>query len=499
MRVAVYFYLLASLCLAGYAVPLTAQPSDLPWCDEPDPSSSAIQPSSTVSGCPAIPTSTIASVQDEVPDTYMVQFNAKADMNAHIQQLQSFVNSYANCSKIKNSITDQFNQTFLKFYAGTFDGKALQFISTSPGVLGIERSAVVDVPSPTIVPVDTDDTDDATNGTLSQRRTGAPWNLQRITQDGRLTQGNNLIPFKKKKNTETTLDWNYNIKDGVNGNGVVVYVVDGGVQESHPELAGRVQSPPPEYIPPIVGPNLDDLDGHGTNVASIITGATAGVANAAEIISMKVRGPPTTLANGTVIPGKIFTDTMALGIGLATAHFINIRGRKGSAIISMSLSTTRNGLLANTIDEAVSNGIHVVLSAGNNGKDECATRVVDQGQITVGATNINDKKSSFSNFGNCVDVYGPGTSILAAQPNQQQARSRGTSYAAPHVAGMIAAILSSLPSGQTMSPLEMKDKIIADAPGGVVDMKKFPNSNNRLIRFDASLRGTAAQPSASAS
>ncbi|KAJ7453036.1 peptidase S8/S53 domain-containing protein [Mycena galericulata] len=401
MRVAVSFYLLASLCLAGYAVPLTAQPSDLPWCDEPDPSSSAIQPSSTVSGCPAIPTSTIAPVQDEVPDTYMVQFNAKADMNAHIQQLQSF-----------NSITDQFNQTFLKFYAGTFDGKALQFISTSPGVLGIERSAVVDVPSPTVVPVDTDDTDDATNGTLSQRRTGAPWNLQRITQDGRLTQGNNLIPFKKKKNTETTLDWNYNIKDGVNGNGVVVYVVDGGVQESHPELSGRVQSPPPEYIPPIVGP---------TNVASIITGATAGVANAAEIISMKVEGPPTTLANGTVIPGKIFTETMALGIGLAIAHFINIRGRKGSAIISMSLSTSRNGLLADAIDKAVSNGIHVVLSAGNNGKDECATRVVDQGQITVGATNINDKKSSFSNFGNCVDVYGPGTSILAAQPNQQQA------------------------------------------------------------------------------
>ncbi|KAJ7622567.1 subtilisin-like protease PR1F [Mycena polygramma] len=240
----------------------------------------------------------------------------------------------------------------------------------------------------------------------------------------------NLIPFKKKKNTETTLDWNYNLKDGVNGNGVVVYVVDGGVQESHPELAGRVQSPPPEYIPPIVGPNLDDLDGHGTNVASIITGATAGVANAAEIISMKVRGPSTTLANGKAVPGTILTETMALGIGLATAHYINVLRRKGSAIINMSISTSRSILLANAIDEAVSNGIHVVLSAGNNGKDELV-------------------------------------------------HVSGTSYAAPHVAGMMAAILSSLPSGKTLSPLDMKDKIIADAQGGVVDMAKFPNSNNR--------------------
>ncbi|KAJ7450997.1 peptidase S8/S53 domain-containing protein [Mycena galericulata] len=184
----------------------------------------------------------------------------------------------------------------------------------------------------------------------------------------------------------------------------------------------------------------------------------------------------------------------------------------------MSISTSRNGLLADAIDKvcAQTSRVEVLcshpeerlsatdsmlyyvgtfpLAAGNNGKDECATRVIDQGQITVGATNINDKKSSFSNFGNVQQAF---SRIHVTE--HALVHDSGTSYAAPHVAGMIAAILSSLPSGQTMSPLEMKDKIIADAPGGVVDMKKFPNSNNRLIRFDASLRGTAAQPSASAS
>lgn len=87
-----------------------------------------------------------------------------------------------------------------------------------------------------------------------------------------MTQGvpSKWNPFATTPNTEITLDWTYNIKDGEIGKDVwvlalftltslintfsKVYVLDSGVQTSHPELAGRVQNPPIEYIPRIVHP-----------------------------------------------------------------------------------------------------------------------------------------------------------------------------------------------------------------------------------------------------
>lgn len=125
----------------------------------------------------AIPTSTLAPVQGQIQDSYEVDFNLTGDMAGHIQQLQSFINGYANCMTFNNSVTDQFSDDVLKFYTGNFDGRALQFISTSAGVLSIERSTAFELPSSNLT--DTNDNNSTSSrrkrDNLSRRRTGAPW------------------------------------------------------------------------------------------------------------------------------------------------------------------------------------------------------------------------------------------------------------------------------------------------------------------------------------
>ncbi|KAJ7738851.1 peptidase S8/S53 domain-containing protein [Mycena maculata] len=487
MRVVLSIYLLASLCLRGFSFPVKIGHLE--------------RNTRRLTVHIAIPVSTIAPVPNQIPDNYIVQFDTTADMAAHIKQLQSFINGYKSCSKLNNTITEQTNEDFIKYYVGTFDGRALQFISASKGVVGVERSAIIELDLVTDDTNDTGEADDSqavTNSTLSRRsRNGAPWNLQRITQNGPVTEGSrSLKPPFKKPNSATTLDWTYNLKDSADGQGVVVYVLDTGVQANHPELSPRVLSVASPYIIPGVG---------GTQVASVVVGETAGVIDGAQIVPIKVQTVKT-VKSGKPKPGDMTSATVLDGITAATNHYIQQRGGRGPAVINISVDLEKNGILEDAVEATTgySKGYSccnwsVILSffritqldeaseaAGNKGKNMCNDMLKDVGQITVGSTNIKDKKSSFSNFGECVDVYGPGSSILAAKLSSNKLEAvDGTSFAAPHVAGMIAAILS---TGVRMTPAQMKAKIISDARGTVVDMSKYPNSNNRLFMFDPSMR-----------
>ncbi|KAJ7081167.1 peptidase S8/S53 domain-containing protein [Mycena belliarum] len=287
---------------------------------------------------------------------------------------------------------------------------------------------------------------------ISRRRTGATWNLARISQDGPVSQGKSGAGH-----SSTSTDWTYFLEDKANGKNVVVYVVDTGVKASHPELANRVMTVPLSYIPESSGGNTDDIDGHGTAVAGVIAGLTVGVANAVEIIPIKIMAEYYDHMTDTGShKSNILEGTLEKGITLATNHFVKERGRRGSAIINISITAWKDPRLNldNAIKMAISQGIHVVIAAGNNGDptsqgyllgggpggDVCNIWVPNYGQISVGATDIHDKMAHFSNFGKCVDVYAPGESIVTASLDGKLAPIDGTSFAAPHVAGMIAAI-----------------------------------------------------------
>jgi subtilisin family serine protease len=234
---------------------------------------------------------------------------------------------------------------------------------------------------------------------------GAPWGLDRV--DG-------------------NLDGTYNYT--TRGVGVTIYVVDTGVDATHPDLSGRVTSGFDSF-----GDNLDQIDcnGHGTHVAALAWGAYFGVAKSVTIVPVRVLD----------CSGRGNTTTLALGIDwILRSH------GGGLAIVNMSLGGNRNEEINLLTSKLVNAGLVVVAAAGNSGSDACNFSPGSApGVITVGATNTDDSRASFSNWGDCVDVSAPGVRISSANslnhssPNQRS----GTSQAAPLVAGAIATYISS--------------------------------------------------------
>ncbi|KAJ7257382.1 peptidase S8/S53 domain-containing protein [Mycena rebaudengoi] len=450
---------------------------------------------------PATPNSTIGHVPDEIPDRYTVILDNSADLRAHLTQLQNFIDTNENCTSLNNTVETTADHSFLKFYSGKFDGRVLAYISGVQGVQLVERSRLVPDQEPNSRP---DPGELSARSTLIRRRSGAPWNLARITHgSGPLLSGPGPTNGPK---SATSQDWTYFTGDGADGEGVAIYIVDTGIRPGHPEFTGRVVPVGDDYLVHSVPGTTDDTDGHGTRVASVAAGSSVGVASKATIFPIRVQTEYTDIDTNTVT-NKLSPESVSEGISNAVDHYQQVwNGGKTSgvmkpAVINISIWMSDDILLKSAVAAAIKAGIHVVIAAGNSNADQCDWYLPDLGQITVGATDIDDKKASFSNFGPCVDVYAPGASILAANlagvgfffmnrisfPQFRfhkglMVRS-GTSYAAPLVAGMIAAIISATGN---MSPADMKERIIADATGKMVDFT-FANSQNRLALMDPAL------------
>lgn len=103
-------------------------------------------------------------------------------------------------------------------------------------------------------------------------------------------------------------------------------------------------------------------------------------------------------------------------------------------VVNMSLGGSKSEMFNSAVSALVESGVVVVVAAGNSNKDACLTSPASESSaLTVGSTTLEDVKSSFSNFGACVDVYAPGSSILSASntnPNMYSTK-QGTSMAAP--------------------------------------------------------------------
>jgi subtilisin family serine protease len=179
-----------------------------------------------------------------------------------------------------------------------------------------------------------------------------------------------------------------------------------------------------------------DNDGHGTHVAGTVGGVTTGVAKAVSIIPVRVLD---SCGAGTA--------TMVLS-GLNWILADHQPGEK--AVVNMSIGFEST---ATSIDTAIRNllaeGIVVVAASGNDGGSACGiTPAGTPGTISVGASNANDAETYFTNFGECVDIYAPGQSIISSWPKYLSTTNTyvgetGTSMAAPHVTGAVARFLQS--------------------------------------------------------
>jgi subtilisin family serine protease len=261
------------------------------------------------------------------------------------------------------------------------------------------------------------------------------------------------------------------------GQGVTAYIVDTGISLTHSDFSGRLL---PGHDVITAGGNADDCNGHGTHVAGTVAGSTFGVARAARLVPVRVLD---CLGGGT-------TAGVISGIDWVIEHH-----QAGvPAVLNMSLGGTHSVSLNAAVDRAVADGITVVVAAGNENSDACRRSPASASSaITVGSVTSADQRSSFSNFGACLDLFAPGSSITSAWVGGPASSNTisGTSMAAPHVAGVAAAYLSAWP---TSAPTEVAGGLVAASTRGTIT-NVGPASPNGLLYVDSTwVPGAAPTP-----
>lgn len=259
-----------------------------------------------------------------------------------------------------------------------------------------------------------------------------------------------------------------------NGADVDVYIIDTGVQASHPEFGGRVSTATPHLFGAYA---TTDCQGHGTHVAGIVGSRTYGVAKAVHIIPVQVLD----------CKGSGSITTVIAGINWVIEHHQD--GVK--AVANMSLGGDYNLALNLAAASLVGDGVVLTVAAGNDRLDACNYSPASApGSITVGATDSSDRRSFFSNYGSCVDIFAPGADILSTTMGSSSGVKSGTSMAAPHAAGA-AAILWSLHPTWTAAEVS-----VALKESATLNKVKDPGSqsNNRLLFVGLPNGGTAPSP-----
>jgi subtilisin family serine protease len=286
---------------------------------------------------------------------------------------------------------------------------------------------------------------------ISDTQQQAPWGLDRIDQAA--------LPLSST--------FSYDTK----GAGVSAYVVDTGVRRTHAEFGGRVTA---GWSAVADGLGSGDCNGHGTHVAGSVAAATYGVAKAAQIVPVRVLN-----CDGA---GRM-SDVVA-GLDWIAGH----HQAGAPAVANLSLGGGANSTVDAAVQGVINDGVTVVAAAGNSSVDACgASPARVPAALTVAASDSSDKQASFSNYGSCVDLYGPGVSIRAPwyTGDTAVATLSGTSMAAPHVAGAAALLLS---KDQSLTPAQVASTINGDAVTGKI-IGASSGTPNRLLHAPASSAG----------
>jgi serine protease len=322
-------------------------------------------------------------------------------------------------------------QQALRGFAARADSQALKRILADPRVAYVEQDAVV-------------------RGNPTQ--TNATWGLDRVDQRG------------------SSLNASY-IFDQT-GSGVRAYVIDSGLRTTHSQFAGRVAAGASAIND---GRGVTDCHGHGTHVSGTIAGTTWGVAKNVTIHPVRVLDCNN---SGT-------TSGVIAGIDWVRVNHIK------PAVANMSLGGGASDALDAAVNNLINSGVAAVVSAGNANGDACAQSPARVPRaITVASIDSNGARSSFSNYGKCVDLFAPGGSITSAWLSGDSASAvlSGTSMAAPHVTGVAALFLQLNPQA---APVDVTFAVVGKATMGVVG-NAGPGSPNHLLFSRLSTTARAA-------
>ncbi len=309
----------------------------------------------------------------------------------------------------------------LNGFAAELPDRVLQALLRNPHVAYIEVDQVV---------------------TIDATQTGATWGIDRIDQ--------RALPLSTTYNYTNT------------GAGVTAYIIDTGILIGHTEFGTRAS-----YGYDAVDGSLPaaDCNGHGTHVAGTVGGSTYGVAKGVNLVAVRVLD----------CSGSGTTSGVIAGVNWVTSNHTT-----GAAVANMSLGGGISTSLDTAVANSIADGVTYAIAAGNSNRDACKfspARVASA--ITVGATTSTDARASYSNYGACLDIFAPGSSITSAWYTSTTATNTisGTSMATPHVAGAAALYKQANPSA---TPQQVRDALVNNATPNVVTNAGLKSPNKLL-------------------
>ncbi len=293
-------------------------------------------------------------------------------------------------------------QHAIKGFAAQLSPQAVRALQAHPDVAYIEPDQII---------------------TIVDTQPNATWGLDRI--------GQRDLPLNGSYTYNST------------SSGVNAYIIDTGIRLTHNDFGGRAVS----GYDAIDGGSADDCNGHGTHVAGTVGGGTWGVAKAVRLVAVRVLNCQGSGTNSQVIAG----------IDWVTAN------HQDPAVANMSLGGSASTALDNAVTNSINAGITYAVAAGNDNRNACNYSPARVGAaITVGSTTSSDARSSFSNYGNCLDIFAPGSSITSAWHTSNTATNTisGPSMASPHTAGVAALYLQGNPGA---SPATVRNALVNGA------------------------------------
>lgn len=345
---------------------------------------------------------------DETNNYIVVLKQNPSELKVTALQAKALVASTLQTIEDNHKISGALHQFSAAIHGGVYrlDGHRAKELALDPHVAYVEKDQIIRV---------------------NTVQTNAIWGLDRIDQAA--------LP----------LDKNFNFS--VDGSGVNAYVIDTGILTTHQEFQGRASSGF-DFVDNDA--DATDCNGHGTHVAGTIGSKNYGVAKNVKLIGVRV------LDCG----GSGSYSGVIAGVDWVTAN------HKKPAVANMSLGGPISQALEDAIANSIKAGVTYALAAGNENQSACLgspARLKEA--IKVGSTTNSDARSSFSNYGDCVTIFAPGSDILSTWDTSNTSTNTisGTSMATPHVAGVIAMYLG---KNASATPEQVKTALVGGSISG---------------------------------
>ncbi len=298
----------------------------------------------------------------------------------------------------------------IKGFAATLPAQALEGIRHNPNVDYIEADGIVTI-------------------TTNTQNNPPSWGLDRVDQVA--------LPLNQQYIYQN---------DGAD---VTVYIIDTGIRMDHSEYFGRASSGW-DFVDGDA--DADDCHGHGTHVAGTVGGDNVGLAKGVNLVAVRVLN----------CSGSGTWSGVIAGIDWVTLN------HTGASVANMSLGGGYSSSINQAVNNSVTSGVVYAVSAGNSNALACNYSPASAADaLTVASSTSSDARSSFSNYGTCVDIFAPGSGIYSStmSSTSSYASWSGTSMASPHVAGAAALYLAANPS---KTPAEVEIAIESGATSGVL-------------------------------